>query len=127
MPAVNIRLLSTLVSCVWLVAAGCAETVGDPQFLPVPPAGETAAAARDIRDYPAALAAVADVFEREFALPRPQVTVVLFPNRRSFEQGLLTVGYEPEFARQSAMACQSARTPICAPNGKKSWASCVTV
>jgi len=101
---VNTRIISTLVSCVWLVAGGCAETVGDPQFLPVPPAGETAAASRDIRDYPAALAAVADAFEREFQLPRPQVTVVLFPNRRSFEEGLLTIGYAPEFARQSAMA-----------------------
>ena len=54
---VNTRILSAVVSCVWLVAGGCAETVGDPQFLPVPPAGETAAASRDIRDYPAAIAA----------------------------------------------------------------------
>jgi hypothetical protein len=102
---VNTRILSTLVSCVALVAGGCAETVGEPQFLPVPPPAQgTPAPSGDIGDYPSALAAVVDVFEREFQLPRPQVTVVLFPNRRSFEAGLLTIGYAPEFARQSSMA-----------------------
>ena len=99
------RLARGLLLCASLVAGGCAQAVGDPTFLPVPvQRGEPAAAPGDIRDYPAALAAVADVFERELRLPRPAVTVVLFPNRRSFEQGLLTIGYEPRFARQSAAA-----------------------
>jgi hypothetical protein len=84
------------------VVGACALAVGEPAFLPVPPRGEVAVAGRDIRDYPTAIAAVADVFERELQLPRPDVAVVLFPNRRSFEEGLLTIGYEPEFARQSA-------------------------
>lgn len=95
---------SALVSCVMVLAGACAETLGEPQFVPVPEAGQGIVRADGIRDYPAALAAVADAFEREFQLPRPQVTVVLFPNRRSFEEGLRTIGYTPEFARQSAMA-----------------------
>lgn len=88
-----------------LLGVACAETVRDPQFVPVPPMAQSVDGpdAR-IRDYPSALAAVADIFERELALPRPQVTVVLFPNRRSFEEGLLTIGYAPAFARQSAQS-----------------------
>lgn len=85
-----------------LLAGGCTQAIGEPAFLPVPPAGGAQVAGRDIRDYPSAIAAVADVFERDLQLPRPDVTIVLFPNRRSFEQGLLTIGYEPDFARQSA-------------------------
>lgn len=94
----------TVVSCLTLMAGACAQTLGEPRFVPVPAAGHHIVQADGIRDYPAALAAVADVFERDFQLPRPQVTVVLFPNRRSFEEGLLTIGYAPEFARQSARA-----------------------
>lgn len=97
------RMAGTLVACASLLASGCAQAIGDPTFLPVPPAATTPVVG-DIRDYPAALGAVADVFERELRLPRPEVTVVLFPNRRSFEHGLVTIGYEPAFARQSATA-----------------------
>ena len=86
-----------------LLGSGCAQTIGEPQFVPVPAAGRAAEVeGRDIRDYETALAAVADVFEQQMSLPRPSVTVVLFPNRRSLEAGLVTIGYEPRFAAQSA-------------------------
>ena len=77
--------------------------------MPVPPPAvdRLPATGRDIADYPTALAAVVDVFEGEIGLPRPQVTLVLFANRRSFEAGLVTIGYEPRFARQSAQSLRA--------------------
>lgn len=92
-----------------LLTSGCAETLAEPQLVPVPPktTAETPATGRDIADYPTALAAVVDVFEREIGLPRPDVTLVLFANRRSFEAGLVTIGYEPRFARQSAQSLRA--------------------
>lgn len=89
-------------------AAGCAATATEPAFIPVPPrAGPRPAArpaARDIRDYPTALAAIADVLDEDFGLPRPAGTLVVFPSRDAFAAGLLTIGYDPELARRSADA-----------------------
>ncbi len=86
-----------------LLQIACAQTLGEPQFVHVPAAGLAAGVqGRDIRDYETALAAVADVFEQQMSLPRPQVTVVLFPNRHSFQAGLVAIGYDPRFAEQSA-------------------------
>lgn len=52
--------------------------------------------------YPAALAAIMNAFEQALGLPRGDVRLVLFPDRRSFEQGLLTSGYPPALARSAS-------------------------
>jgi hypothetical protein len=97
-------------AAVW--SAACAQSLGEPHLVPVPAASlQATPGTGDIRDYEAALAAVADVFERDVGLPRPDVTLVLFPNRRSFEAGLMVVGYEPQFARQSAISFKAIAGP----------------
>jgi hypothetical protein len=85
-----------------MLAAGCAkgrvpvETAALPRTANAPPM-----TARDSGDYPAALRAIVDTFE-QLGLPRVDVRLVLFPNRRSFEQGLLESGYSPALARSAS-------------------------
>jgi hypothetical protein len=52
--------------------------------------------------YEAALELVLDALERELALPRVDVSLVLFPSQRSFERGLLEIGYTPSLARSAS-------------------------
>jgi len=87
-------------------APGCAARPAstDLVFIPVPPPAAVVPAPRDIRDYATALSAVADTLEHEFGLPRPRGTLVVFPNRDAFAEGLLAIGYDPTLARRSADA-----------------------
>lgn len=57
---------------------------------------------QSIRHYPAALTAIVLAFERDLGLPAVEATLVPFPTRRSFEQGLLQIGYPPRLARAAS-------------------------
>jgi hypothetical protein len=85
-----------------LAAAGCAGPPATLQIVAVPPPG----ASRDIRgsldDYGAVLGAIVDAFDHALGLPRAEVQLVLFPSRRSFEEGLRESGYTPALARSAS-------------------------
>jgi hypothetical protein len=85
-----------------LVAIGCAGTSGAFEIVtaaaPPDPAHESARAG----EYRADLAAIGDAFEEALSLPRPDVALVLFSSRRSFEQGLLEIGYPSALARSAS-------------------------
>jgi hypothetical protein len=51
--------------------------------------------------YPAARDAIVDAFEK-LGLPRVDVELVIFRDRRSFEQGLVASGYAPALARSAS-------------------------
>jgi hypothetical protein len=93
-----------LVSVAVVLCSACAQPLVEPTFVPLgPAAGQLPASPPDtLEDYPTALAAIVDVLESKLKLPRPQVTLVLFANRRSFEAGLLSIGYPPELARDAS-------------------------
>ncbi|HEY8550775.1 MAG TPA: hypothetical protein VIL35_12535 [Vicinamibacterales bacterium] len=93
-------------ACVALLGAlldtGCAPAASrEIRLVPMPATGPPVGRIPR-EDYEAALGAIGDVFEREIGLPRPQVSLVLFPDRKAFEDGLRAVGYSPSFARQTA-------------------------
>ena len=73
-----------------MCAAGCAKSRGQVDMEPA------------LDGYPAALAAVLDAFEQALGLPRADVRLVLFSDRRSFEQGLLSAGYPSGLARSAS-------------------------
>ena len=88
----------------WLVvvlaAASCADR---PASIEVVSPGETPAAASDRHArYAADVAAIAEAFETALRLPRAEAPVVLFPNRRAFERGLLEIGYTQRLARTAS-------------------------
>ena len=82
-------------------AAACAKTPGQIEIVHLPAPGTPVSAGR-LGDYETALAAILNAFEEAVGLPRPDVALVLFPNRRSFEQGLLELGYTPALARSAS-------------------------
>jgi hypothetical protein len=84
-----------------LFAMSCSPTVEQIEIVPVPPDSRTPASERT-STYDAALALVLDALERELTLPRVEVSLVLFPSRRSFEQGLLQIGYTKTLARSAS-------------------------
>lgn len=55
-----------------------------------------------IRSYEDALAAIAAVFERDLGFRAFSATLRLCPDTHSFEAALVSVGYEPPFARETA-------------------------
>ena len=83
-----------------LAAASCAER---PASIEVVTPGETraVASARHAR-YAQDVAAIAQAFETALRLPRAEAPVVLFPNRRAFERGLLEIGYTQRLARTAS-------------------------
>ncbi|MGH2604929.1 MAG: hypothetical protein ACRDJ9_36730, partial [Dehalococcoidia bacterium] len=84
----------------------CAQPILEPTLVPIALPTNSARlepASGALEDYPTALGAILDVLERQLKLPRPQVTLVLFANRRSFEAGLLSIGYPPALARDASM------------------------
>jgi hypothetical protein len=85
-----------------MCAAGCARPGAPVEIVALPPSGAPVSAGRELDGYPAALAAIMDALEQALGLPRADVQLVLFPDRRSFEQGLLTTGYSPELARSAS-------------------------
>ncbi len=97
LPAAVVASLAAAAAC---AARGPAEPLFVP--MPAPAAAEERLSRGGIRDYPSALAAIVAVFEKELGLPRVEATLVLFPSRRSFENGLLQIGYPPRLARSAS-------------------------
>jgi hypothetical protein len=87
-----------------LFAAGCSTQAARPpiEIAALPSAEAAVRSERELDDYPRALTAIMNTFEQSLGLPRADVTLVLFANRRSFEQGLLKTGYTPELARAAS-------------------------
>lgn len=83
------------------VAAACATSPAPIEIVTLTPPG-TAASPGRTGDYETDLAAIMDAFEQALGLPRADVALVLFPDRRSFEQGLLQVGHTPALARSAS-------------------------
>jgi hypothetical protein len=84
-----------------LSAASCSKSVEQIEIVPVPANGDTQATSRT-SSYEAALTLVLDALERELELPRVDVSLVLFPSQRAFEQGLLKIGYTKSLARSAS-------------------------
>ena len=85
------------------LAAGCAERRAQVEVVALSPSNlPTTSVDRTLDGYQAALAAIMDTFEQALGLPRADVKLVLFADRRSFEEGLLTSGYPPELARSAS-------------------------
>jgi hypothetical protein len=104
MKRARVRALSALL--LTSVASGaCARGQQELQLVRVParaPGAEPWPSRQSIRDYPAALVAIVRVFERDLGLPAVEATLVLFPTRRSFEEGRLEAGYPPPLARAAS-------------------------
>ena len=84
-----------------LLTACCSNRVEHIEV--VDPASNGAAAASSrASSYQSALALVVDALGEELALPRVEVSLVLFPSRRAFEQGLLQIGYTKSLARSAS-------------------------
>jgi hypothetical protein len=85
------------------LTAACAGTPAGPRViqvrdLPSRPAYD----ATWVQNDRAAAAVAMAVMERELRLPRLDVALHFYPNRQSFQDALLTVGYDPAFAQQTA-------------------------
>lgn len=83
-----------------LLVASCAKSAEQLEVLIVEP-GAAVPAGRPT-SYEAILAAVTTGLEREVGLPRVDVPLVLFPNQRAFERGLIQVGYTKALARSAS-------------------------
>ena len=84
------------------LAAGCANTRTPVEVVALAPPSAQASDERTLDGYESALAAIADAFDQALGLPRANVKLVLFADRRAFEEGLLTSGYTPELARSAS-------------------------
>jgi hypothetical protein len=84
-----------------LVAAACAKVPASVEVV-TPNLPDAAASPGRTGQYETDLATIMDAFEQVLGLPRPDVMLVLFPGRRSFEQALLEIGYPPGLARSAS-------------------------
>jgi hypothetical protein len=84
-----------------LSASSCAHRAEIVEIVPVPPNSGAPPSTRT-STYEAALTLVVDALERELPLPRVDVSLVLFPSQRSFERGLLQIGYSEALARSAS-------------------------
>lgn len=84
-----------------ITAAGCANSRAPARIVSLRPP-ITFDHVPKLEGYPAAVAAIMDVFEQKLGLPRADVSLVLFADRRHFEEGLLEAGYPPELARSAS-------------------------
>jgi hypothetical protein len=84
-----------------LIASSCANRVEDNEIVIVPPDGGTSGGPRN-NAYAATLTSVLDALEQELTLPPLDVSLVLFPTRGAFEQGLLDSGYTTALARSAS-------------------------
>jgi hypothetical protein len=89
------------VSVAAMCAAGCATNPRPIQIVALPPGDAPVRIEGTLDGYPGALAAITDAFEA-LGLPRSDVRLVLFPDRRSFEEGLQASGYPPDLARSAS-------------------------
>jgi len=85
-----------------MFAAGCAKSPGQIEIVALPPPGAPVSTDRGLDDYQGVLAAIMNTFEQALDLPRADVRLVLFPDRPSFEQGLLAAGYPPALASSAS-------------------------
>jgi hypothetical protein len=83
-----------------MLAAGCA-TSRPPVEIAVPPHDALASTERQLDGYPGALTAIVNALQ-QLGMPRADVRLILFSDRRSFEQGLLDSGYPPALARSAS-------------------------
>jgi hypothetical protein len=81
--------------------SSCTTSPGQIEIVNVPAPGERVSAGR-LGEYETALTAIVNAFEGAVGLPRPDAALVVFPSRRSFEQGLLALGYTPALARSAS-------------------------
>jgi hypothetical protein len=95
------KLLTGAVLLAALLIAACAKSPATVEVVRLPPAGGTGSANR-IGAYEMALTAIVRGFDEHLGLPRVDVSLVLFPSRRAFEQGLLEIGYTPSLARSAS-------------------------
>lgn len=82
--------------------AGCATGPGPIEIVDLPSPGAPVSTGRGPDGYRDALALIMNAFEESLGLPRADVSLVLFSNRRSFEHGLLAAGYPPALARSAS-------------------------
>src|SRR5687767_15244422 len=92
---------SLYVAAILVLATSCSKTVERIEIVPVPLDSGIPGSAR-ASTYEAALTLVLEGLEQELALPRVDVSLVLFPSRRTFEQGLLQIGYTNALARSAS-------------------------
>jgi hypothetical protein len=83
------------------LAMGCASAPREVEIVHVTDARAYAASERSTR-YARDVAAIAAAFASALQLPAIEVPVVLFPSRRSFEDGLIQAGYTPRLARTAS-------------------------
>lgn len=97
-----------------MCAAGCAQSSRPIEVVVLPPPDAPVSTGRGLDDYQGALAAIMNTFEQALDLPRADVRLVLFPDRRGFEQGLLAAGYPPALASSASSfaAIGGARTVL---------------
>jgi hypothetical protein len=84
-----------------VLAATCAKSPTHIEIVTLPPPGTPRTTDRT-GDYATALEGIVNALQQALGLPRADVALVLFPNRRRFEQGLLEVGYTPALARSAS-------------------------
>jgi hypothetical protein len=103
-----VRLGGAMLLCA--ASASCASViVREPRVVELPAASIEAVTPRP-GDYATAFAAIAAVFERRLDLPRPDVRLLLFPDRRAFEAGLIATGNPADAARRISHAFQAVGT-----------------
>ncbi len=85
-----------------MLTSACARPSAPVQVVALPPSGGATGSEADLDGYPAALAAIVNAFDGALGLPRVDVKLMLFADRKSFEQGLVAIGYPPELARSAS-------------------------
>jgi hypothetical protein len=104
------RLGGAMILCAASAAAACAPVVVREARVVELPAASIEVVTPRSGDYTAAFAAIAEVFEHRLDLPRPDVRLLLFPDRRSFEAGLIAAGNPADAARRISHAFQAVGT-----------------
>ena len=84
-----------------VAAASCAKR---PAITEIVAPGETSGATSSDRQarYSADVGAIARAFDAAVQLPPVEAEIVLFPNRRAFERGLVEIGYTERLARTAS-------------------------
>jgi hypothetical protein len=84
-----------------LLAASCATGAELVDVITVVRPGASSGDSR-IASYQAILSTVTQALHQEIGLPSVEVSLVLFPTQRAFEQGLIDIGYTKDLARSAS-------------------------
>ncbi len=84
-----------------VAAASCARRPATTEIVAPGETDRANASDRNAR-YGADVAAIAQAFDAALRLPPVEAAVVLFPNRRAFERGLVEIGYTEHLARTAS-------------------------